>query len=140
VKRLLFAALLLSLGASVQAKDLGKSIDAALDKCQSTASATPEIVSCYQVATKAWDVELNNQYKLLMKDLHAPANAKLQQSQRDWVKYKDSYFSGIEAFYQEQQGTVWAITAAQSKMNIIRDKTLDLDRLRRSTDMSGEGQ
>lgn len=117
---------------------LGKNIDDSLERCKNVASATPDISDCYQTAMKAWDVELNNQYKLLLKDQSEVVQAKLKIAQRGWVKYKDDYFLAINAFYQQEQGTIWSLVAAETKLNVIKDKAIDLDRLRRSTDLSGE--
>lgn len=137
MKRLFVLAFLFS--NTIHAADLGKKIDTELEKCKVAVSTTPAISDCYQTASESWDVELNNQYKLLMQDLQQPAKTKLKESQRAWVKYKDTYFSGIEEFYRQEQGTIWSLVAAETKLNVIRDKAIDLDRLRRSTDLSGEG-
>lgn len=117
---------------------LGKNIDDSLARCKNVASATQDISECYQTAMKAWDVELNNQYKLLLNDQSKIAQAKLKIAQRGWVKYKDDYFLAINAFYQQEQGTVWGLVAAETKLNVIKEKAIDLDRLRRSTNLSGE--
>ena len=116
--------LLLCLSAS--ADELKQNIDSTLQKCKMDAVSTIDSQNCYIKATTAWDTELGNQYKLLIRD-----------SQRQWIKYRDSYNKGIEAFYQKEEGTIWSLIAAESKMNIIRDKTLDLYRLRNSTNLGG---
>ncbi|WP_367300337.1 lysozyme inhibitor LprI family protein [Hafnia alvei] len=139
MKKGLLAIVLFSCSLSVHAKTpLGKDIDAALALCKNAASATQDISDCYQTAMKAWDAELNKQYKSLLKDQSEVAQAKLKIAQRGWVKYKDDYFLAINAFYQQEQGTVWGLVAAETKLNVIKEKAIDLDRLRRSTDLSGE--
>lgn len=80
---------------NVYSVDLEKHIDIELNKCKEAVSTTPALADCYQAASEAWDAELNHQYKLLMQDLSEPAKTKLKESQRAWVKYKDTYFSGI---------------------------------------------
>ena len=127
--------LLLCLSAS--ADELKQNIDSTLQKCKLDAVSTIDSQNCYIKATTAWDTELGNQYKLLMKDQPENVRAALRDSQRQWIKYRDSYNKGIEAFYQKEEGTIWSLIAAESKMNIIRDKTLDLYRLRNSTNLGG---
>jgi len=127
--------LLLSLSAS--ADELKQNIDSTLQKCKMNAVSTIDSQNCYIKATSAWDTELGNQYKLLMKDQPENVRTTLRDSQRQWIKYRDSYNKGIEKFYQKEEGTIWSLIAAESKMNIIRDKTLDLYRLRNSTNLGG---
>ena len=54
------------------------------------------------------------------------------------LQYRDGYNAAIATYYQQQQGTIWPLVAAESKMNIIRDKAIDLYRLRVSTNLAGE--
>lgn len=129
------SSLLLSL--SVSAEELKQNIDSTLQKCKMDAVSTIDSQNCYIKATTAWDTELGNQYKLLMKDQPENVRTTLRDSQRQWIKYRDSYNKGIEVFYQKEEGTIWNLIAAESKMNIIRDKTLDLYRLRNSTNLGG---
>lgn len=128
-------ALLFSLSAS--ADELKQNIDASLQTCKNNAVSTVDSQNCYAQATAQWDAELGKQYTLLMKDQPDSVRLALRDSQRQWIKYRDSYNKGIEAFYQKEEGTIWSLIAAESKMNIIRDKTLDLYRLRNSTDLGG---
>ena len=72
-----------------------------------------------------------------MKGLPDNVRVALRDSQRQWILYRDSYNKGIEAFYQKEEGSIWSLVAADSKMNIIRDKALDLYRLRNSTRLDG---
>ncbi|HHA1429937.1 TPA: lysozyme inhibitor LprI family protein [Enterobacter hormaechei subsp. xiangfangensis] len=122
---------------SASAEGLKQNIDSTLQKCKMDAVSTIDSQNCYTKATTAWDAELGNQYKLLMKDQPENVRTILRDSQRQWIKYKDSYNKGIEEFYQKEEGTIWSLIAAESKINIIRDKTLDLYRLRNSTNLGG---
>lgn len=125
----------LLLCASASAEELKQNIDSTLQKCKMDAVSTIDSQNCYIKATTAWDTELGNQYKLLMKDQPENVRNALRDSQRQWIKYRDQYNKGIEVFYQKEEGTIWSLIAAQNKMNIIRDKTLDLYRLRSSTNL-----
>ncbi|MGK7244960.1 lysozyme inhibitor LprI family protein [Buttiauxella agrestis] len=122
---------------SAYAGSIGQNIDSTLDKCKMDAVSTIDSQNCYNSATKAWDKELGTQYNLLMKNQPENVRVALRYSQRQWIKYRDSYNKGIEAFYQKEEGTIWSLVAAESKMNVIRDKALDLHRLRNSTNLGG---
>ncbi|MCU6664504.1 lysozyme inhibitor LprI family protein [Silvania hatchlandensis] len=122
---------------SASAEELKQNIDSSLQKCKMDAVSTIDSQNCYIKATTAWDTELGNQYKLLMKDQPENVRITLRDSQRQWIRYRDLYNKGIEGFYKKEEGTIWSLIAAESKMNIIRDKTLDLYRLRNSTNLGG---
>lgn len=122
---------------STYAGNIGQDIDSTLDKCKQDAISTIDSQNCYEVAKIGWDKELGTQYKLLMKDQPDNVRIAIRDSQRQWIKYRDSYNKGIEVFYQKEEGTIWSLVAAESKMNVIRDKALDLYRLRNSVNMEG---
>lgn len=129
--------LLTLLSQNALADEPGKKIDSALEQCKLNANTTIDTQKCYASATAAWDTELGAQYKLLMQDQPENVRTALRDSQRQWIKYRDAYNKGIEAFYQKEQGTIWSLVAAESKMNVIRDKALDLYRLTNSTNLGG---
>lgn len=128
---------LMSFATFSHAKGLREDIDSTLDKCKQEAISTIDSQHCYFAATYEWDNELQKQYNLLMKDLPENIRVIIRDSQRQWIKYRYSYNKGIEEFYQKEEGTIWSLVAAESKMNIIRDKALDLYRLRNSTNLGG---
>ncbi|MEP8835264.1 lysozyme inhibitor LprI family protein [Enterobacter roggenkampii] len=121
---------------STYAESVGQYIDSTFAKCKEVAVSTIDSQNCYIKATTDWDAELGNQYKLLMKDQPENVRIALRDSQRLWIKYRDSYNKGIEALYQKEDGSIFSLVAAESKMNVIRDKAIDLYRLRNSTDLS----
>ena len=119
----------------VLAVEPGAKIDSQLEACQHQAQTTLDSQNCYLVATRGWDAELNKQYQALLNGTPEAVGSALRDSQRQWLKYKNDYDAAINLFYQQQQGTIWGIIAAQSKMNVIKDKALDLYRLRTSTQL-----
>lgn len=134
--KILFAGALLLIAATASgAERLRQDLDTQLERCQQQAVSTLENLQCYEAANTAWDRELNNQYKQLLAGQSLAAQAALKKAQRAWIGYRDSYFQGINHFYQQQQGTVWGPVAAESKLNVVRDKARDLYRLRNSTRM-----
>jgi uncharacterized protein YecT (DUF1311 family) len=137
-KNLIMTALLLSLGTTAYSKDIRQDIDDNLAKCKTSAVSTMETTDCYDTATDSWEAELNTQYKLLLQDQPKEIQANLRNAQRAWVKYKESYISAMRDFYSQERGSIWSIVMSESKMNVTRDKAIDLYRLRKSTNMSGE--
>jgi uncharacterized protein YecT (DUF1311 family) len=138
MKKMLIISLLMAYGSAAAAPtDIAKPLDDRLQNCKMNANNTLETADCYQKATQAWDKELNVQYKALLSGQNEAFKQQMKISQRSWIKYKDDYFSAMETFYQQQEGTIWGLVAAESKLNVIRDKALDLYRLRNSTNMEG---
>jgi len=134
--KILFAGALLLIAATASgAERLRQDLDTQLERCQQQAVSTLENLQCYEAANTAWDSELNNQYKQLLAGQSPAAQAALKKAQRAWIGYRDSYFQGINHFYQQPQGTVWGPVAVESKLNVVRDKARDLYRLRNSTRM-----
>ncbi|WP_411753197.1 lysozyme inhibitor LprI family protein [Serratia sp. (in: enterobacteria)] len=137
-KKIIMTALLLSLGTTAYSKDLRKDIDDKLAKCKASVVSTMETTDCYVTATNSWEAELNKQYKLLLQDQPNEIQTNLRNTQRAWIKYKESYISAMRDFYSQERGSIWGIVMSESKMNVTRDKAIDLYRLRNSTNMSGE--
>lgn len=131
--KLTFFLLLIGCTLPAWAQSPAAKIDGQLEQCQNKAQTTIDSTECYRQATEAWDRELNIQYQTLLKDSPNTVRNALRDSQRQWVKYKDSYNLAINEYYRQEQGTIWGIIAAESKMNIIKDKALDLYRLQQST-------
>lgn len=122
---------------SAFADSIGQDIDSRLLQCKNDAVTTIDSKNCYSTAFNEWDAELSKQYKLLLKDQPENVRTALRDSQRLWIKYKDSYSDAMNKFYQQEQGTIWGLIAAELRMNITRDKALDLYRLRNSTNLGG---
>lgn len=129
------AAVLLSLGA--QAATPGKAIDQKIEQCSQKAMSTLDSESCLQQGYAEWDKELNVQYQALLKGQAAGVKKSIVQSQRDWLTYQKSYFTALDNFYRQQQGTVWGLVDAQAKLDFIRNKAIELNTLRGSLDVSG---
>ena len=138
MKRLSLLLIPLLFPAMAQAQQPGERIDKQLQQCKMQANSTLDNAQCYQAASRQWDSELNTQYRLLIKDQPENVRQAIKTAQRSWLQYRDSYDAAIAAYYRQQQGTIWSLVAAESKMNIIRDKAIDLYRLRVSTQLAGE--
>lgn len=135
MKKTFISVLMLLSGPAGAADILRQDLDTRLANCQQQAVSTQDNLQCYEEASKAWDQELNKQYRLLLAGQSSEAQAALKNAQRAWVSYRDSYFQGMNRFYQQQQGTIWGLVASESKLNVIKEKARDLCRLRESTQM-----
>ncbi|WP_300004863.1 lysozyme inhibitor LprI family protein [uncultured Cedecea sp.] len=130
-----FFLLLASYTLPVFAQSPAVNIDTELKQCQDKAQTTLDSSECYRQAMADWDKELNTQYQALLKENPESVRKALRASQRQWIKYKDSYNEATNEFYRQEQGTIWGIIAAETKMNVIKDKALSLYRLRQSTQL-----
>lgn len=125
---------------SAYAETPGKAIDQKIESCSKKAVSTIDSESCLQQGYSDWDKELNVQYQALLKGQSAAAKKAIVQSQRDWLVYQKSYFTALDKFYQQQQGTVWGIVDAQAKLDFIRNKAIELNTMAGSLDLSnGQG-
>lgn len=77
-------------------------------------------------AREMWDKELNVVYKKLMSKLSKSDGDVLRESQRNWIKFRDSEGKVISQLIATMQGTMWQMTADSMWMNLTRDRTLRL--------------
>ncbi|MEG3135492.1 lysozyme inhibitor LprI family protein [Rouxiella sp. T17] len=122
---------------SAQAATTGKAIDQKIQDCSAKAVSTIDSQGCLQQGYTDWDKELNSQYQALLKEQPAKVKKAIVQSQRDWLTYQKSYFSALDSFYQQQQGTVWGLVDLQAKLDFIRAKAIELNTMAGSLDVSG---
>ncbi|WP_460645985.1 lysozyme inhibitor LprI family protein [Leclercia adecarboxylata] len=138
-KALVTAFLVLStIPASALARDddFGKGLDDQVAQCSNHAGNTLASVECLKSGLKAWDAELNRQYKQLLTDQPEDVKASVKKSQLAWLKYRDSYLEAMQTFYKQQSGTIWGIVMADAELRLTRDKAIELYKLRTSTDLS----
>ena len=137
-KSILSVLLLISSSTFAQSNDsFIKQLDDRANACSNNAQNTIESVDCRSKALADWDKELNTQYKLLMNEQSTEFKNALRKSQRAWITYRDSYNSAMNAFYGQQQGTIWGIVYSDSKVRVTRDRAIELYKLRVSTNMEG---
>ncbi len=126
----IFSILLLqSLPVSAQDfQDERNPIDKQLEICMSLDSnySTHNMVRCIDAAIRSWDVELNKMYKLLMESFDAELKEKLRLTQREWIVYKDNELKFMESMYVKMEGTMWQITMADRKKEIISQRAIEL--------------
>lgn len=138
LKKALLTALLLTITTATYANDgFIKGLDDQLTACTNKSENTLATNDCFNIGLKAWDTELNKQYKLLLADQSEEFKGNLKKSQVAWIKYRDSYLEAMRSFYMQQDGTIWGIVMSDAKLRVTRDKAIELYKLRTSTDLEG---
>ena len=128
-KKILITALVFcSLNSFSQTTKKENAIDALESKCLNAPNiSNAEMCNCTIQAREAWDKELNKYYGLLKIKLSTKAFAVLQQSQKEWMLYRDKEYAFISKFYYEvQSGTMWYTVAENQKKEIVKTRALEL--------------
>jgi uncharacterized protein YecT (DUF1311 family) len=122
------AALLIVTGSTVQAVELDvqKKIDLQEEACLKRDSSTAGCVACAEQAYKEWDRQLNIYYKKLIEQLEPAQKAELKRSQLNWIKFRDGEFKQIASLFTTLEGTMYAPMEVESRVRIVRDRTLQL--------------
>ena len=104
--------------------------DDTLDECLSDKKnmTTAGMTNCTNSAAVSWDKELNRVYKELMNKLTGKGKNSLKQSQRQWLKYRDSEIQFIEDMYyrREFSGTMYIPMRAMDKLQVTKARTIEL--------------
>ena len=138
MKKIIFA-LLLFPGLAMANKQFD-ALDKKTEACAQNAQTTQDSNQCLYDAMTRWDNVLNTEYKLLMSEQSGEFKTALRDSQRAWIKYRDAYFDSVNKYFQQEQGTIWGTIAIDNKMQFVRNKAIELHKLRISTDVSGESE
>ena len=101
-------------------------IDVWLEKCIEKDSSTAGMIKCSGKAYEMWDKEMNKVYQELMKKLSPEEKELLKESQKQWLKFRDSEFRFLDKFF-EGYGTILPVLKAGEKISIIKERTKRLD-------------
>jgi uncharacterized protein YecT (DUF1311 family) len=103
-------------------------IDIELQKCLDSKenSTTKGMTQCMIKAAESWDIELNKNYKTLLGLLNKEQKEKLKDSQRQWIRYRDSELEFSRSFYNQMQGTMWIPIASQTRLDLTKQRAQDL--------------
>lgn len=99
-------------------------IDAQFETCE--AGNTAEMIQCAAKKYAAWDKEMNTYYKLLMGILGIEEKARLKESQRKWLAYRDAEIEFAATLNRNKDGTMWPVFFGTTKANIVRTRALEL--------------
>ena len=130
MKTLLFAALLaaLPLPALAQDGDTADPIDQALTACLDApeGQSTMGMITCADAAYESWDKALNEAYANLLDGMEKDSAAKLKESQRKWIAWRDAEFAFQGGAWTEEYGTLMRVTLALARSDIVRARVLVL--------------
>ena len=108
---------------SAQEKEIESQLKKCLDKDYSTAGQ----LNCTYAATKSWDLQMNKYYNLTLKKLPKAQQSKFMSAQKAWLKFRDAEFAFIDDYYYNaKQGTMFSIMAEGDKMNIVKERAMQL--------------
>jgi len=101
-------------------------IDVWLEKCIEKDSSTAGMINCSAKAYEMWDKELNKVYQELMKKLSPEERKLLQESQRQWLKFRDAEFKFYDSFF-EGLGTILPVLKSGEKIRILKQRVKELE-------------
>jgi uncharacterized protein YecT (DUF1311 family) len=106
-------------------------IDKWLDDCMGKMEnqSTAGMIECAENAYVKWDKELNKIYKELMNNLKPEGQKSLKESQKSWLKVRDEEFKLLTNIYSEKQGTMYGPIHIMDKVEIVKQRTLELQNL-----------
>lgn len=104
-------------------------IDIELQNCldSNVNYTTKGMTDCVVQATEKWDEKLNENYQKLLTLLTAEQKDKLIIAQREWIEYRDKEIEFSNQLYYDMQGTMWIPVAAETKLNLTRKRTIELE-------------
>ncbi len=102
-------------------------IDLAMEGCFAQEASNLHIRKCLAEAFQQWDEELNIIYKTLRTKLQSQGQKDaLKASQLEWIKFRDLEYVFIESQFEGLEGSMYPNLIIQYKMEIIRQRTLQL--------------
>ena len=103
-------------------------IDAAMARAQEADPSTAGQTKAIDAALKEWDKLLNQSYQKILKKLDPAAVRALRESQRVWAAWRDKELKNLESFYSRMQGTMYVPMGAYARMNLTRQRAMQLER------------
>ena len=103
-------------------------IDIELQKCLDSKenNTTQGMTQCVINAADSWDIELNKNYKTLLELLNKEQKEQLKESQRQWIKFRDSEMEFSHSVYNQLGGTMWIPIAARTRLDLTKQRAQEL--------------
>jgi uncharacterized protein YecT (DUF1311 family) len=103
-------------------------IDIRLNEClqMDTIQSYADIKECYYIATEEWDKEMNEYYKLLISTLGEDEKNKLEESQKEWIIWRDSFFRVSYELELKLSSLSSTINVLKAKLEMIKKRAVDL--------------
>ncbi|HEY5536842.1 MAG TPA: lysozyme inhibitor LprI family protein [Ignavibacteria bacterium] len=126
-KYILFLLLLvLTLPAKIISQEKEHPIDVIMDSCMEKDPSTFGSIKCVEEASKLWDAEIEKYNKLLLGILDAESVKIYKSAQAEWLIYKEKELANIDRIYSQIQGTMFLQIAAGEKLDIVKQRALQL--------------
>jgi uncharacterized protein YecT (DUF1311 family) len=128
MQKLLILFYLLFISTPILAQDAAEThpIDKKYDACLNKNGSTAGMVQCADEAYKAWDAELNKNFKLLMAKLNKTEQTQFKTAQVAWLAFRDKEFALSDALYGSLQGTMYIPMSVDNKLKIVRARALEM--------------
>jgi len=101
-------------------------IDKIENECMENNPTQGGMNDCAGKSLEAWDKALNEVYGKLMKRLDEKSKISLRDSQREWLKYRDSHFKFLETYYDKLEGSMYVGMHTKDETAIVRERVLTL--------------
>ena len=104
-------------------------IDKELQDCLNSSEnyTTRGMTDCVSEPTEKWDIELNKAYIGLFDLLTTEQKENLKIAQREWIEYREKDIVFSNQLYYDIQGTMWIPVAVQTKLDLTRKSTIELE-------------
>ena len=120
--------LVIVVAAGAQENKKGHPIDQWLGKCIQQDESTAGMRNCTAQAYGMWDKELNKAYKSLMNNLSPDGKIALKNSQLAWIKYRDAESKFNDEVTALKGGTLYLLMGDSSRLEMVKERTLELQR------------
>jgi uncharacterized protein YecT (DUF1311 family) len=101
-------------------------IDLWVEKHMSDDYSTAGMRDTINKAREMWEVEMNKVYKRLMSKITQKQQIVLKESQRNWLKFRDTEGKVISEITASRDGTMYQLQATDQGMELVRERTLQL--------------
>ncbi|MDR3285134.1 MAG: DUF1311 domain-containing protein [Holosporales bacterium] len=103
-------------------------VDSKIQKVYDNPNASnASMINACESGRKAWDVELNAVYKLLMKELSKEEQELLRKDERQWIKDRDA--AAEEAADDAGGGTMSSLASVSTLFEETKKRTIELAEL-----------
>lgn len=104
-------------------------IDISLNECLDIEEnySTHGMLNCINEAAKQWDNELNAVYQDLRSRLNEEEKEALRQTQLKWIEFRDAEIAFAGTLYGNMQGTMFILFYSSRRLDIIKDRTIELN-------------
>lgn len=101
-------------------------IEISTKNCINNDGTTLGMITCLETAIKEWDIELNKNYKKLISLLGETDKNNLQESQREWIIFRDKEYIFNGSLYSKKEGTMWPLLIIENKNNLVKARAIEL--------------